>query len=142
MIGFGQRKPGAGHRAFIGGTSSSTATASALSEPPPARLTGTRAQAMQRLKVGLGGLASMLLLVGLANTIMQGRQTANAAGGTTPGGEVTAPASDPLVDIGVVPELPGDEVVVPDLPAEQMVPERAAPAPPAAAPEDDRSPGA
>ncbi len=37
----------------------------------PSDLRGTRTQAMQRLQVGIGGLAAMVLVVGLASTIMQ-----------------------------------------------------------------------
>jgi len=65
-----------------------------------------RAQAVQRLQVGLFGLSAMLLLVGLANIIMdRARQT--EAQEAMPA--VIAPAaqeqgaSDPLADIGVVP---------------------------------------
>lgn len=65
-----------------------------------------RAQAVQRLQVGLFGLSAMLLLVGLANIIMdRARQT--EAQEAIPA--VIAPAaqeqgaSDPLADIGVVP---------------------------------------
>lgn len=91
----------------------------------PGGLHGTRAEAMQRLKVGVGGLLSMLLVVALASSIMQRAQEAEdpevVPGKVEPS---KAPANDPLVDIGVVPELPGDkEVVVPDLPSDQMPPE-------------------
>lgn len=72
--------------------------------PPNAQ--ALRAQAVQRLQVGLFGLSAMLLLVGLANIIMdRARQT--EAQEAIPA--VIAPAaqeqgaSDPLADIGVVP---------------------------------------
>lgn len=68
--------------------------------PPTAR--ELRAQAVQRLQVGLFGLAAMLLLVGLASIIMQhARQsdgTAIAAKAASSTGN-----SDPLADMGVVP---------------------------------------
>lgn len=73
--------------------------------PPSAR--ELRAQSVQRLQVGLLGLAAMLLLVGLANIIMErARQADDASGVKTE--EVantgkTAPKNDPLADIGVVP---------------------------------------
>lgn len=74
--------------------------------PPSAR--ELRAQAVHRLQVGLFGLAAMLLLVGLANIIMdQARRSDVAAGG--PAAEVAASANaaktsaDPLADIGVIP---------------------------------------
>src|SRR5579864_163579 len=64
-----------------------------------------RAQAVHRLQIGLFGLAAMLLLVGLANIIMDRARLAESA---APAPEVTASggahkASDPLADIGVVP---------------------------------------
>jgi hypothetical protein len=82
--------------------------------PPTAR--ERRAQAIHRLQVGLFGLAGMLLLVGLANIIMdRARLGEDAAAALSPaaadpsGGAVAAganAASDPLADIGVVPDLP------------------------------------
>lgn len=72
-----------------------------------------RAQAVHRLQVGLFGLAGMLLLIGLANIIMdraqlsekaaEGTQAAIAAASSSPS---EASAKDPLVDMGVAPELP------------------------------------
>lgn len=64
-----------------------------------------RAQMVQRLQVGLFGLALMLLLVGLANIIMQNARMndaaqARVAQSTSSAGTGT---SDPLADIGVVP---------------------------------------
>jgi hypothetical protein len=67
--------------------------------PPTAR--ELRAQAVQRLQVGLGGLAAMLLLVGLANIIMQhARQSDTTAAKPA---SSAAGNTDPLADIGVVP---------------------------------------
>ena len=70
--------------------------------PPTAR--ELRAQAIHRLQIGLLGLCLMLLLVGLANIIMD---RARMAEGTAPpaGGASATPAAkgDPLADIGVVP---------------------------------------
>jgi hypothetical protein len=76
---------------------------------PPAPLAGTRAQAIQRLQVGLFGLGAMILLVGLANIIMTNARRHDAevvaqAAPAAPG--ATAPASDPLADAGVVPDMP------------------------------------
>jgi hypothetical protein len=75
-------------------------------ERPTAR--ALRSQSVHRLQVGLFGLAAMLLLVGLANIIMERAQLTEAA--HDPIEEVIAadavpkkPASDPLADIGVVP---------------------------------------
>jgi hypothetical protein len=71
-----------------------------------------RAQAVHRLQVGMFGLAGMLLLVSLANVIMDRakqveRTTAEnpAALAANPSASPSA-ASDPLVDMGVAPELP------------------------------------
>ncbi|CAM4007321.1 Energy transducer TonB [Novosphingobium lubricantis] len=76
--------------------------------PPTARQ--QRADAMHRLQVGMFGLAGMLLLVSLANVIMDRAKTVDAASVTDPAASVvTKPeptAKDPLVDMGVAPELP------------------------------------
>lgn len=71
--------------------------------PPTAR--ELRAQAVHRLQVGLLGLCLMLLLVGLANIIMDRARMADTAVSAAPGARVPGPAakSDPLADIGVVP---------------------------------------
>ena len=76
----------------------------------PAPLSGTRGQAIQRLQVGLFGIASMVLLVGLANIIKTNVQQSEAqvvpeAAPTTADEEAGEPASDPLADAGIVPEL-------------------------------------
>jgi len=64
-----------------------------------------RAQAVQRLQVGLFGLALMLLLVGLANIIMEHARLADSAAGNTAHASASAASgnSDPLADIGVIP---------------------------------------
>ncbi len=70
-----------------------------------------RAQAVHRLQVGLFGLAGMLLLVSLANIIMERAQVGDAsvgAGRDAAAAASASPANDPLVDMGVVPELPVD----------------------------------
>lgn len=70
--------------------------------PTPREL---RAQAVNRLQVGLFGLAAMLLLVGLANIIMERARMMEAASPATQGlpGATASPKSDPLADIGVIP---------------------------------------
>lgn len=72
-----------------------------------------RAQAVHRLQIGLFGLAGMLLIVALANIIMDRAQLSeNAAAGTRAAINAASPspsetaAKDPLVDMGVAPELP------------------------------------
>lgn len=66
-----------------------------------------RAEAVQRLQVGLFGLAAMLLLVALANIVMERARLADAAAGalSTPhvAGGNSVNNSDPLADMGVVP---------------------------------------
>ena len=73
--------------------------------PPTAR--DLRGQAVHRLQVGLFGLCAMLLIVGLANIIMDRARLAEAenppAVEVTEQGAVDTPVSDPLADIGVVP---------------------------------------
>lgn len=73
----------------------------------PSTARENRAQSVHRLQIGLFGLAAMLLLVGLANIIMdRARLTEdrNAAFQLAPGAPVAKkPGSDPLADIGVVP---------------------------------------
>ena len=76
-----------------------------------------RAQAVHRLQVGLFGIAGMLLLVGLANIIMDRARISDdapaeasaasaAAASVAPESAAESPASDPLADIGVVPDMP------------------------------------
>lgn len=83
-------------------------------EALPAPLGGTRAQAIQRLQIGLFGLAAMILLVALANIIMdrakesEATTVPEAAPTSMPDSSDAEPASDPLVDAGVVPDLPVD----------------------------------
>jgi hypothetical protein len=70
----------------------------------PATARELRAQAVYRLQIGLFGLAAMLLLVGLANIIMDRARLADDA--EPPSVEFSESAkstSDPLADIGVVP---------------------------------------
>jgi hypothetical protein len=83
--------------------------------PPSAR--DLRGQSVQRLQVGLFGLAAMLLLVGLANIIMDRARLADGAssviaGAASPSAGASVEA-DPLADIGVVPAATPSETVVP-----------------------------
>jgi hypothetical protein len=78
-----------------------------------APLAGTRSQAMQRLQIGLFGLAAMVLLVGLANIIITNAERNQArvvpeAAPTVTAEQNAAPGTDPLADAGVVPDLPAD----------------------------------
>jgi hypothetical protein len=76
-----------------------------------APLAGTRSQSVQRLQVGLIGLAAMILLVGLAGIITSRAEQTEAgvvpeAASTSSAGTAAAAASDPLADAGVVPDMP------------------------------------
>lgn len=73
--------------------------------PPSAR--EMRAQAVHRLQIGLFGLGAILLLVSLANVIMERATLADKAAALDPMVQASATAAnDPLVDMGVAPELP------------------------------------
>ncbi len=99
-----------------------------------APLGGTRAEATQRLQIGLFGLGSMVLLIGLASII--GNQAnltrENAVPQAAPTTEpiTPPPQRDPLADAGIVPDIavepepaPIEEpVILPDLPAEMSDP--------------------
>ncbi len=101
-----------------------------------APLGGTRSEAIQRLQVGLSGLAAMVLLVGVASVIQNRAQVAEdtKVPGAAPTTEPTAnvPQRDPLADAGVVPDLPMDpspepaqqSAIVPEQGAGTAVPPR------------------
>jgi hypothetical protein len=83
-------------------------------ELPRAPLAGTNSQAIQRLQVGLFGLAAMVLLVALANIIMHNVEQNQAtvvpeAAPTAAAEQGAGHASDPLAGAGVVPESPAEE---------------------------------
>jgi len=84
-------------------------TPSSLQHPRPGSR-DLRSQAVHRLQVGIFGLAAMLLLVSLASVIMQRVQTADrsAVVALPTGSASAASANDPLVDLGVAPEVPVD----------------------------------
>lgn len=87
--------------------------------PEGAPLGGTKAEATQRLQIGLFGLGSMVLLVGLASII--GSQADLAEEASVPDAAPTtepteAPAqTDPLADAGIVPDIPAE----PEEPAQE-----------------------
>lgn len=75
----------------------------------PPGLRERRAQAVHRLQIGLFGLAGMLLIVSLANVIMDRAALSDSNGVAVPDATASASAklaNDPLVDMGVAPELP------------------------------------
>lgn len=69
--------------------------------PPSAR--ELRAQAVHRLQIGLLGLAGILLMIGLANIIMDRARLSDRAQLANPAAAAASPKSDPLADIGAVP---------------------------------------
>lgn len=78
-----------------------------------APLAGDRRETAQRLQVGFFGLGAMILLIGLANIIMNSVKESQAtavpeAAPTVVASEEPAPARDPLADAGVVPDLPAE----------------------------------
>lgn len=88
--------------------------AGSLSQSSQSRARDAGAHAVYRLQVGLFGLGGMLLLIGLANIIMDRAQLTDQAANVpaamvaiSPSPSETA-AKDPLVDMGVAPELPMD----------------------------------
>jgi hypothetical protein len=97
-----------------------------------------RAEAVQRLQVGLFGIGAMVLLVGLASIIggQADRNDQLAVPEAAPSVEPGAPPAqnNPLADAGVVPDMPAEPsgspaVKTPDLPsAPQGAPGNAAPA--------------
>lgn len=93
-----------------GESAAETARLAALqpAHPGPREL---RAQAVHRLQIGLFGLAGMLLIVSLANVIMDRAKQVERATAGSPAAAASPSASpstanDPLVDMGVAPELP------------------------------------
>lgn len=94
-------------------------------------LGGTRAEAMQRLQVGLTGLLAMIAVTGFANMIgSQAEQAEEAAvPDALPSTEPTAasPQRDPLADAGVVPEMPAENEETQAEPGEAATIRRTAP---------------
>lgn len=83
-----------------------------------APLGGTKAEATQRLQIGLFGLVSMVLLIGLATIIgnqadrTQQSAVPDAAPTTEP--VETSQQRDPLASAGIVPDIPAEPT--PDAP--------------------------
>lgn len=94
-----------------------------------APLGGTRAEAMQRLQVGLTGLSAMVVVIAMASVI--GGQADIAEDAAVPDAAPTtepsaAPAQrDPLADAGVVPDIaPQPEVEAPPPPSQSIFTDR------------------
>lgn len=84
----------------------------AEADPYDVPLGGTRAQAMQRLQIGIAGVVLMILMVGLASIIQNRAELSDAT--TVPQAAPTtepsdsAAQNDPLAEAGVVPDMPSD----------------------------------
>ena len=95
-----------------------TGTEEGEAAPEGAPLGGTKAEATQRMQVGLVGLGSMVLLVGLASVL--GNQADRAQDAAVPDAAPTtepteaAPQRDPLADAGIVPEIPAEPTPEPE----------------------------
>lgn len=84
-------------------------------KPPAGELlpivTGRRARTVQRLQIGITGVTLMILLVALAGIVQDKARAIDAvtvpeAAPTTASEDAAAAQSDPLVQAGVVPDLP------------------------------------
>ncbi len=87
-----------------------TRSAPTALEPTDVPLAGTRSQSMQRLQIGIGGIILMVLLIGLASLI-QDRMLEVDAAAVPAAAPTTEPSqstqqNDPLMEAGVVPDLP------------------------------------
>ena len=105
-----------------------TQTDNVTEEAIGAPLGGTRAEALQRLQVGLAGIGAMILLVGLANVIQNRAQLSeltsvpDAAPTTEP--SASAPQRDPLADAGLVPDMPAEAVPATQEQEQAVLPEQ------------------
>lgn len=78
-----------------------------------APVNNARAELLQRLQIGLAGLGTMVLLIGLAQVVYDRAQlseaeTVPAAAATVAPKDVEPVQSDPLAEAGVVPDLPSE----------------------------------
>lgn len=94
--------------------------AQSAQSPVPAPARDLRAQSVHRLQVGLFGLCAMLLMVGLANIIMDRAKLEDRGDPIEKVIAADAPPKqqnvEPLADIGVVPSVdpaPGTETGTP-----------------------------
>ena len=77
-------------------------------------LGGTRTEAIFRLQIGVAGLVAMLMMIGLANIVMdraketEATTVPEAASTAAPIKNAPAPGSDPLADAGVIPSSMAD----------------------------------
>jgi hypothetical protein len=83
----------------------------AAREEIAAGITGTRAESIYRLQVGLSGLAAVLLMIALASVIMDRANRTEAASlpeaaATVAPTPVQTEQNDPLAEVGVMPDMP------------------------------------
>lgn len=95
---------------------------------------GSRSQSIHRLQIGLSGLATMALLIGLAQVVFDRAQQSEAgtvpsAAATTAPTEAVPVQNDPLAEAGVVPDLPSEPASQP-LQEPAVMPERGNAKPP------------
>lgn len=74
-------------------------------------IAATRSESLHRLQVGLSGLAAIVLMLALANVIMDRADRTEAASVPDAAATVLPPPvhsqqNDPLADAGVVPDVP------------------------------------
>lgn len=104
------RPKGKGRKLF--GISSDAEAGDTASGEPANTGPAARAEGLQRVQVGLFGIAAMILLVGLASII--GSQADLADEAAVPDAAPTTeprpapPPTNPLADAGVVPDIPAE----------------------------------
>ena len=95
-----------------------------------------RERTVQRLQIGITGIVMMILLVGLASIIQNRAAETDAttvpAAAPTTEPKQAAPQNDPLVEAGVVPDLPAEPSATPNA-APTSRPQTTTDAPPPAA---------
>ena len=103
--------------------------------PDVPSMNARRERTVQRLQIGITGIVMMILLVGLASIIQNRAAETDAT--TVPDAAPTteptqaAPRNDPLVEAGVVPDLPTEPTAAPNA-APTTGPQVETDAPPAA----------
>jgi hypothetical protein len=100
---------------------------------PPKNQVRTHRQELQRIQVGLVGLAAVLLIVTLANLVIQtargdgthdGKGMASAQVAANANGANSVEPSEPLADLGVTPSTEPTIPYVPDLEPDPRLRER------------------
>lgn len=98
-------------------------TSASLADQPEQR---ARDEMLRRLQFGIGGVATMFLLVGLANMIDRRANLAEAAAMPAAAASIepeqTVVEDDPLVSAGVVPDLPAEPTPAPATTAQPLAP--------------------